>query len=368
MKNKLRLAKENWPSVLFGALVRKVREFQQLVYLRANKFTSTPSLFPIYIDNRFDKLSVSFKTQDEYENYALHNFVRFAPNKGTYRIALTSNIKNKILERDNPVNLIFHHAFCGSTLLARYLDETGQFMSHREPNILANEVLRFINRPKHRDTALAIQRLSFTLSLFSRRFSTHSQCVVKTRCIENTVIQTLLENNNKGKAILLFSPLEEFLAHLLTREPKESVELLLSWITQDKNDLVHLNLASPIEVGTYWWLTQVNLFEQAIFSNRERVFSLNSVDLYTRPEDVLERISIIFGAESNKNNIHKAIEYYRYRYSKIRKEKQKNSNQYTPKEWTLSRSHLVEKEFAVKKISEKWPMLTDLPNNIMTPK
>ena len=114
---------------------------------------------------------------------------------------------------------IFHTAFCGSTLLARALDAPGCRLLLKEPEILtdlARHAWQDTDRKYRASVVKTVHRLLSTVA------PSNADLVIKAHngCL-NLISEILLATEAQpNSAILLFSPLEDFLASVLPDEPR----------------------------------------------------------------------------------------------------------------------------------------------------
>ncbi len=123
-------------------------------------------------------------------------------------------------DMDEPANcahFIFHHAFCGSTLLTRCLDAVGACLPLREPFALHQLSIRqerVANAPWE-DALLPI-----TLRLLSRTFAATQVPVIKPSDYVSARMTELLAVRPGSKALFLHTSLEEFVAQILKLEDR----------------------------------------------------------------------------------------------------------------------------------------------------
>ncbi|MEQ1689177.1 MAG: hypothetical protein ABL874_11450, partial [Sphingopyxis sp.] len=104
-----------------------------------------------------------------------------------------------------PTGWIFHMAHCGSTLLARALDELGGGLMLREPLALRQ---------------LALQpdlgaMLAPTLALLSRRYPVSDATVIKANVPVNFMLDRISASDPQARAIFLYCRLPDYLCAIL---------------------------------------------------------------------------------------------------------------------------------------------------------
>lgn len=112
-------------------------------------------------------------------------------------------------------SLIFHSAFCGSTLLARALDAPGKVLALKEPNILLDLVNARRVMPAHLSGGRFEQLALIILGLLARPHSDAERVIIKPT---NTASPLADFTNAKSYgAIFLYGGLRDFLISLLKK-------------------------------------------------------------------------------------------------------------------------------------------------------
>ncbi|MBX9883360.1 MAG: hypothetical protein K2X68_00135 [Novosphingobium sp.] len=113
-----------------------------------------------------------------------------------------------------PLGLLFHSAFCGSTLLARALAEPGVAMGLSEPVIL-NDVVGM--RSRGAPPAKVARAADLALRLLARPFAAGESVVVKPSNLLNPFAELLLALAPEARALFLYAPLETFLVSVVRK-------------------------------------------------------------------------------------------------------------------------------------------------------
>ena len=113
-----------------------------------------------------------------------------------------------------PLGLLFHSAFCGSTLLTRALAEPGAAMGLSEPVIL-NDVVGM--RSRGAPPAAVARAADLALRLLARPFAPGEAVVVKPSNLINPLAELLLALAPDARAIFLYAPLETFLISVVRK-------------------------------------------------------------------------------------------------------------------------------------------------------
>jgi hypothetical protein len=121
--------------------------------------------------------------------------------------------------RDAPLStaphVIFHIAFCGSTLIARCLDHLPAFFVLKEPLVLHQLAEP---RPASCDQAAWYEAFDRMAALLARTFRSGQQAVVKPTDASTVLLPVLLRRCRQARAVFLHCDLEQYLTALL-REP-----------------------------------------------------------------------------------------------------------------------------------------------------
>lgn len=173
-----------------------------------------------------------------------------------------------------PTAWIFHMAHCGSTLLARALDDPAASLVLREPFALRQIGLM----PDS-------ERLALMLAMLGKRYRTDAPTLVKANVPVNFLLPQLAEADPDARAILLYLPLRPYLLAILRSEPhriwvRNVTELL-------KPYLGDLSSAPDSERAATLWLTQMELFSKAL-SAMPNAAVLNAERFFAGPLPILQ--------------------------------------------------------------------------------
>ena len=200
-----------------------------------------------------------------------------------------------------PPRLIFHSAYCCSTLLARAFDIPGVSFGLKEPQILNDVVGLQLRRGDPRQVAAA---LDVALLLLARPLGDGEVNVVKPSNLINPLLPLVIALRPEVRGILLHAPLETFLGSIARKEVEGR-----AWVRDLMWKLIHLGQAerfgfsdedlyrqTDLQVGAVGWLAQQALFAEAV-GRHEGFRTLNSEILIERPAEALERLARLFELE-----------------------------------------------------------------------
>jgi hypothetical protein len=176
---------------------------------------------------------------------------------------------------------IFHMAHCGSTLLARALDDPAASLVLREPFALRQLGLR----PD-------AERLDLMLAMLGKRYRADAPTLVKANVPVNFLLPQLAQADPGARAIFLYLPLRPYLLAILRSEAHRT------WVRnvtgQLKPYLGDLSSAPDAERAATLWLTQIEAFARAL-SAMPNAAALNAERLFAEPLHVLQAAARHFG-------------------------------------------------------------------------
>jgi hypothetical protein len=195
--------------------------------------------------------------------------------------------------------MIFHSAYCCSTLLARAFDLPGVSFGLKEPQILNDVVGLQLRRGDPRQVAAA---LDAALLLLARPLAAGEINVVKPSNLVNPLIPLFIALRPELRALLLHAPLETFLASIARKELEGR-----AWVRELMWQLINLGQAerfgfstedlyrqTDLQVGALGWLAQQALFLDAVGQN-SGFRTLDSETLISRPAETLAALGDLFG-------------------------------------------------------------------------
>jgi len=196
-----------------------------------------------------------------------------------------------------PVQLIFHVAQCGSTLLARALDMPGRDLVLREPAALRR--LGVLAGTGHLPDSVPESRLRsllpFVLSMLGKRWEADSPVIVKANVPVNFIAREILELQPQSSAILLHFPLGAYIAAVMRTEGHER------WVESISAEMGLAN--SPWAAGAQprttaeraacLWFAQIKAFE-GLAGSYANVRSLCAERLFDAPAATVAAAAALF--------------------------------------------------------------------------
>ena len=182
---------------------------------------------------------------------------------------------------------IFHVAHCGSTLLARGLDELSA------ANLVLREPLAL------RQLALAPdpEKLELALKLLSKRYPETEATVIKANVPVNFLLDAIADTDKQAPAILLYCGISDYLLAILrSANHRAWLRNVTSQLSGSLGDLSHLPDA---ELGAALWLAQIQRFAATI-SRMPHARSLDAEHFFGNPLEILGAAAKHFDIKTNE--------------------------------------------------------------------
>lgn len=191
-----------------------------------------------------------------------------------------------------PLGIIFHSAFCGSTMLLAGLDRPGVAMGLSEP-VLLNDIVGF--RRRGAEPAAVARLADVATRLLARPFGAGEAVIVKPSNLLNPLARLIMALRGDAQALLLHAPLDQFLVSVVRKGLWCRLwvrELAEGYLTDRALDLgftqQELFRQSDLQIAALGWLAQQALFVRlAAELGPSRVRSLDSERLASHPHQAL---------------------------------------------------------------------------------
>lgn len=200
-----------------------------------------------------------------------------------------------------PLGLLFHSAFCGSTLLTRALAEPGTAMGLSEPVIL-NDVVGM--RLRGAPPAAVARAADLALRLLARPFAAGEGVVVKPSNLLNPFAELLLALAPDARALFLYAPLETFLVSVVRKGLPCRLwvrELMAGYLREGIIEPLGMGpedvfRQSDLQVAAAGWLAQHRLFAKLAHKlGSARLCTLTSEQLTGDPARVIAAAAAHYG-------------------------------------------------------------------------
>ena len=202
----------------------------------------------------------------------------------------------EVRERQLPTpRMIFHSAYCCSTMLARAFDIPGKSFGLKEPQIL-NDVVGFHGRRGDRRQVAAA--MDVALLLLARPLGDSEINVIKPSNLINPLIPLITAMRPEVRGLLLHAPLEVFLGSVARKEiegrawVRELMWKLIQLGQVDRFGFTEEDLyrQTDLQVAAVGWLAQHALFAEAA-SMHSGYRSIDSEKLMARPPEAIAALT-----------------------------------------------------------------------------
>lgn len=221
---------------------------------------------------------------------------RFLP-PGTRSVDLPVEQLAEAASQASAPRFIFHSSMCGSTLLARVLDQPGQSMALAEPIILNQLSARFSRGEEVGDL------LSLVVALLSRPFGPGEQVVIKPGNTANNLMPMIAQRFPAMRAITLEAAVEDLLRAVAKRGPQGRIiyRRLYAFVARTRRletgftaeDMWEL---TDFQAAALAWLAQHSEFVDMLAARPTQFRSLTMDRLLRDRETVLAALASFFGA------------------------------------------------------------------------
>jgi hypothetical protein len=193
-----------------------------------------------------------------------------------------------------PIQFILHGGYCGSTLLARYLEELPHCLVLKEPDVLG-QLSSFKNLPPAPGQADRWDdQFRVVFALLARAYPSDTAVVVKASSMCNWMANSLLDHDEKTKIVFMFSPLRLFLLQILKVEHRrawlrERMEFLVRPMSQVPflMNLETGNLTDGQRAAAMWLLNAFLCRSLLERPDSHRVRVLNGENLISQPKETV---------------------------------------------------------------------------------
>lgn len=211
-----------------------------------------------------------------------------------------------------PMGFIFHVGHCGSTLLSRALGLSERVLPLREPMTLRtlsaderelDSPMSFLSRA---DWAWLRTTIIDTLA---RRFRPDQFNIVKATSTGNNLIAPIMDDSESHRAVLLYVPLETYLATMLGKR-REGGDLwgqarvrMKDWMGIEETPSFSLHELRAPHFAVLSWMTSMSTMLSAREKFGPRTSAMNFEDLIADPDTQLSKAAGFFGLEDEAETI-----------------------------------------------------------------
>jgi len=217
-------------------------------------------------------------------------------------------------------HFIFHIGHCGSTLISRALAATTEVLPIREPLSFRQLAARL---PATANEEWA-RMLDLALAAHSRVFRPEQVSMIKATSTCNNLILPLMQRTPRSRSLLLFVPLETYLAGMLGKlSPAQDLRghaatRLVDWrrMTGTSLQIAEITEFSEVQLAVISWLSCMARLLQALEHNADRCLLLDFEAFLAEPENILTELISFFGLTESQSQILEAWPDISIGYSK----------------------------------------------------
>ncbi len=251
---------------------------------------------PAWLPHRYDETSDKFRfravTRDVHRGATFLTDEHLGPAEREFAIPAAAIDRSDL--PSVPLHFVFHSAYCCSTLIARMFDAPGHAMGLKEPVVL-NDMVGWRRRgAKPQKIAAELDR---ALGLLSRPFDDDRAVVVKPSNIVNSLAPAILGLRPQARAILLYAPIEDFLASIAVKGLWGRRWVRQALVGQMQDGVLAQQFApeemfelTDLQVAALGWLSHHRIYAQTRDRfGTDRIVICDSRSLLAKPALTVER-------------------------------------------------------------------------------
>lgn len=206
------------------------------------------------------------------------------------------------------MHFVLHSAFCGPTLLARYLEQLPHCLVIKEPGLLG-QLSGLKSHPSEPEHPAWSDWFAASMALLARGYPSDIAVVVKAPDLCNWMGDLLLDQDRATKIVFLHCPLRIFLLQVLKAAHRRE------WLRDHVRQLSHLFAQVPFLSGVsvpalsdgqravVMWLLNSFLCRRLLSrKDADRVLVVNGEELIDEPSRVLQTVAAFFAVASDPAN------------------------------------------------------------------
>jgi hypothetical protein len=265
-----------------------------------------PDFFPMRIDAQGNSiLFVQMSRQSFKQSVFLDRRAVLAG-----RTTLTVEIP-KLMGRQaqRPMHFILHGAFCGSTLLARYLETLPDCLVLKEPLVLFQLSRLRDSGPTEVESSPWHDRLRVTLALLARGYPNDRAVIVKANDRCSWMGNLLLDHDASTKIIFVSAPLKVFLLQVMKEdERRQFVRARVEQLGDAMAQLPFLcgvattELTDGQRAAALWLFNSFLCRSLQTRADSPRILALNGEDLISSPKDTVLEAAEFFGLADDESS------------------------------------------------------------------
>jgi hypothetical protein len=295
--------------------------------LEVEAIVADTTYYPLRITADWQQLEFARLPLPNFDDPVFHDDRGFAPEtiSGTIPIGeLMGHLNTYDSATRRACILIFHTAFCGSTLLARYFQDLRLGRFFREPYVFTQLAMQKWHDYGRTTPARWREAFEVAIRLVTREFPDGLGAGLKLHDTVNNLMSELLEWHAGSRGIVLYSDLPSFLLANLKQQDRRR------WIRTRSQACgsgriaaladVDVESLSDAQVCSYVWLAQLRACSNGIAANGGRLRSLNCRFLFDEPAETLGAICRFIDGEADMKAIDAVVEQHAQQHAKSRRD------------------------------------------------
>lgn len=223
-----------------------------------------------------------------------------------YELRNLAGMFPRMREKRRPLRFIFHIGHCGSTLLSRALAVTRRVLPFREPMTLRS--LSADQRELKTPFSLLAEKdwhwlLTTMLDTLARSFRSDQVNVVKATSTGNNLIGPILDEHPDHRAVLMYIPLESYLATMLANSGSggdlkgQARTRMRDWLNITGETDLAIHKLGNARLAALSWLTSMNYILEALAREPDRLLMLDFEAFLEDPEEHLTSAAAFLGLD-----------------------------------------------------------------------
>jgi hypothetical protein len=235
-----------------------------------------------------------------------------APQQWTLPLSTLLDLHANLAGDQTAPGFIFHPAHCGSTLLARLLDQKNKTLVIREPFALRQLAARIASGPPGAEDDFSTQLLAALLSLLSRSWGPDQKVIIKANVPVNFILPQIFACLPEAGGVILYASFEGYLLSVLkTPRHRQWVMNICAEMAPAIRQIAGLSgiVNDELEAeqaASLLWMAQMHQFRQAI-EIAPALRSLNCERLFETPEKALEAAAALFAIDLSAEELDSII-------------------------------------------------------------
>jgi Uncharacterised nucleotidyltransferase len=256
---------------------------------------ATPDFFPMQIDPLRNTLVFVQTSRECFRQSAFLDERAVLPSRITHSTKIPKLLRR---QAERPTHFILHSGFCGSTLLARYLEQLPYCFVLKDPAVLSQISWLGNNPPAPGEPDSWDGWFRVILALLERGYPTDHAVIIKASHDCNWMGNLLLDHDARSKTVFLFSPLKVFLLQVLKAEHRRRWlrQYMQQQYLQPSRRMIQVPFLSAIaasdltdgqRAAAMWLLNSFCCRTLLARPDSHRLLLLNGEDLISQPKQVV---------------------------------------------------------------------------------